>query len=100
MLRMAGLYVVGAWLIVQEVGELTYLAKLPDWVGMTVVMLAPGNLRIAGNEGVVREGATILLHLVPVDPRSLMQGDYMALRCGIMNDVERTAREAESGRRQ
>lgn len=37
--RMATLYVVAAWLIVQVAGELIDLAHLPDWVGPTVLIL-------------------------------------------------------------
>lgn len=37
------------------------------------------NLGIARREAVLRDGVTVLLELAPVDPRSLMQGDYMAL---------------------
>src|SRR5690606_11199752 len=29
----------------------------------------------------------VLLELAPVDPRSLMQGDYMALRFAVANDI-------------
>jgi uncharacterized membrane-anchored protein len=34
---------------------------------------------ILGNERVLRDGRMVLLRLAPVDPRSLMQGDYMTL---------------------
>ncbi len=35
---------------------------------------------IAQKEQLLSEGTLVLLELAPVDPRSLMQGDYMALR--------------------
>lgn len=35
---------------------------------------------IYGRERLVREGNLVFLRLAPVDPRSLMQGDYMRLR--------------------
>jgi uncharacterized membrane-anchored protein len=35
---------------------------------------------IAARERLLAEGNVILLELAPVDPRALMQGDYMALR--------------------
>jgi uncharacterized membrane-anchored protein len=35
---------------------------------------------IARKEQVLHEGRRVLLELAPVDPRSFMQGDYMALR--------------------
>ena len=37
--RMAALYMVAAWLIVQVAGELIDLAHLPDWVGPTILVL-------------------------------------------------------------
>jgi uncharacterized membrane-anchored protein len=64
---------------------------------MTVVILALVNVEIAGKERIVREGATVLLQLAPVDPRSLLQGDYMALRYAMSGDVARAA-EAEGVR--
>ena len=38
------------------------------------------NFTIASREAMLTTGRVILLELAPVDPRSLMQGDYMALR--------------------
>jgi uncharacterized membrane-anchored protein len=37
-------------------------------------------LSIRDNEAILRAGRLVHIHLVPVDPRSLVQGDYMALR--------------------
>lgn len=45
-----------------------------------VLVLAVANLSILRHERVVRSGQTLVLALAPVDPRSLMQGDYMTLR--------------------
>lgn len=42
---------------------------------------------IAHKEALLREGQTVYLQLAPVDPRSLMQGDYMALNYAIMNKL-------------
>jgi uncharacterized membrane-anchored protein len=61
----------------------------------TVVILALVNTQIAGKERIVRDGATVLLALAPVDPRSLMQGDYMALRYALAGDVAEAADAAE-----
>ena len=44
---------------------------------------------IIKNESILNDGETILLKLRPVDPRSLMQGDYMALRFSLGDDVRR-----------
>lgn len=63
--------------------------------GMVVVILGLANLQIAGKEQIIREGTTMLLRLAPVDPRSLLQGDYMALRYAMTNTVARAAEAAE-----
>lgn len=38
---------------------------------------------VSGFERTLRDGQLVLLELAPVDPRSLMQGDYMALRFAV-----------------
>jgi uncharacterized membrane-anchored protein len=45
-------------------------------LGLLVVV----NLNIHSREQLLENGRVVLLELAPVDPRSLMQGDYMALR--------------------
>jgi uncharacterized membrane-anchored protein len=42
---------------------------------------------IAHKEELLRNGQTVYLELAPVDPRSLIQGDYMALNYAIMNKL-------------
>lgn len=44
-----------------------------------VVLLFSYNQSIAGKEAILQNGQLALLELAPVDPRSLMQGDYMRL---------------------
>ena len=46
----------------------------------TVLILGLTNYSIYQRETLLVDGDTLLLRLAPVDPRSLMQGDYMALR--------------------
>ena len=46
----------------------------------TVIVLAGVNVQIAQKERLLQQGVTMLLRLAPVDPRSLIQGDYMDLR--------------------
>ena len=53
-----------------------------------VLVLAGVNLSMAQKERVIRTGETIFLALAPVDPRSLMQGDYMALRFRLADAIE------------
>jgi uncharacterized membrane-anchored protein len=62
---------------------------------MTVIILTVINIEIAGKERIVRNGATMLLRLAPMDPRSLMQGDYMALRYAIASAVAPAAKQAK-----
>jgi uncharacterized membrane-anchored protein len=45
------------------------------------------NFTIASREAMLATGRVILLELAPVDPRSLMQGDYMALRYRIADEA-------------
>jgi uncharacterized membrane-anchored protein len=47
-------------------------------VGLAAV-LGGVNWAIAGKERTLESGRVVMLELAPVDPRSLMQGDYMAL---------------------
>ncbi len=46
------------------------------------------NSSIVKKEKLLIEGKTILLELAPVDPRSLMQGDYMQLRYAISSNIK------------
>ncbi len=52
-----------------------------------LIILALANYSIHSRERLLSEGDVVLLQLAPVDPRSLMQGDYMALRFKIANNV-------------
>lgn len=62
---------------------------------MVLVLLFFG-FNIVKNEKVLSEGETVLLELRPVDPRSLMQGDYMTLRFEVCNHIY--GLEAESNK--
>lgn len=55
-------------------------------IGLAIIIVAV-NWQIAAKERVLKEGATILLQLAPKDPRSLMQGDYMALDYAIARQI-------------
>jgi uncharacterized membrane-anchored protein len=56
------------------------------------------NLVIAARERLLEEGRVVLLELAPVDPRSLMQGDYMALRLKVARDMpQATTGDAQGG---
>ncbi|MBD3903523.1 GDYXXLXY domain-containing protein [Chryseobacterium sp. Ch-15] len=51
-----------------------------------VILLVYFNFSVAKKETLLKDGKLILLSLAPVDPRSLMQGDYMSLRYSISED--------------
>ena len=53
------------------------------------LVLAVANVGIYQKESLVESGRVVLLQLAPVDPRSLMQGDYMALRFKVADDAFR-----------
>lgn len=63
---------------------------------MTALILTVINIEIVGKERIVRDGTTVLLRIAPRDPRSLMQGDYMALRYTMVGDVTRESGQRES----
>lgn len=53
--------------------------------GALVLLLT--HVAILGKESVLRDGRTVLLALAPLDPRSLVQGDYMALRFALADQI-------------
>lgn len=59
--------------------------KVAVIAGIIVLFLV--NWFISGKERHLKEGKIVYLQLAPVDPRSLMQGDYMRLRFAMANDV-------------
>ena len=65
----------------------TFVSRLLIVLGALVV-LGLVNHSIYGKERIIRSGETIYLELAPVDPRSLMQGDYMALRFRLVDSIE------------
>jgi uncharacterized membrane-anchored protein len=65
------------------------------WLLGAVVIFGGVNLNIAGHERTLNKGRVVLLELAPRDPRSLMQGDYMALRFAVAGPVSDAARKAE-----
>ena len=65
---------------------------------LVLLLLIPILLVLNGavlrNEAILKDGETILLELAPVDPRSLMQGDYMRLRFALAGEARRQAEES------
>ena len=52
-----------------------------------ILVLAFFAFSVIQKETLIAKGTEILLRLAPVDPRSLMQGDYMALDYEIMREI-------------
>jgi uncharacterized membrane-anchored protein len=64
----------------------SYIALAACAVSLVLV-----NVSIAGKERLLRDGKVVYLELAPLDPRSLMQGDYMALRFRLADSVARSS---------
>lgn len=56
-------------------------------VAAGVAVLGVANTGIYQREAILADGRPVVLELAPVDPRSLMQGDYMALRFAVADDA-------------
>ncbi len=59
-----------------------------------LAILAAANWTIAQREHVLRHGQAVILQLAPVDPRSLMQGDYMVLRYEVADEAQAMLEES------
>lgn len=53
-----------------------------------ILVLGAVDVSIFGKERIRRGGEVVYLDLAPVDPRSIMQGDYMALRFRLAQELE------------
>jgi len=60
-----------------------------------LLVLGVVNASIAGKEIVIRDGEVVFLDLGPRDPRSMMQGDYMALRFRLADQLGHEGKEGE-----
>ncbi|MCF6300766.1 MAG: GDYXXLXY domain-containing protein [Proteobacteria bacterium] len=61
------------------------------WVILISMLVSIGlvNSVILKKENILKNGQSVLLELAPVDPRSLMQGDYMRLRFAIAVEINK-----------
>jgi len=55
--------------------------------GALLLVLGAVNFTIWQREDMLKNGTVVMLELAPVDPRSLMQGDYMALRFALSREL-------------
>lgn len=53
-----------------------------------IILLLVFNNNVVKKEAILSDGQLVLLELAPVDPRSLIQGDYMRLRYAISEDID------------
>ncbi len=72
-------------------------ARMQRWAPWLVVLtaactLAVANIGIAQKERTIAQGRKVFVELAPVDPRSLMQGDYMRLNFRLPSE-DRDAQE-------
>lgn len=61
--------------------------KAGVFISTAIVILAAVNGLIVHKERILDSGTTVFLRLVPRDPRSLFQGDYMVLTYDIANRI-------------
>lgn len=64
-----------------------------------VLVLAVANGGIWTYERILRTGQRVILALAPVDPRSLMQGDYMSLNFELVDHLRQAAQATKSANR-
>lgn len=58
------------------------------WGGLLVALIV-ANRDIRQHERTLAEGRVLLLALEPIDPRAMLQGDYMALRFAAADDIRK-----------
>ncbi len=57
-----------------------------------LILMLYFNYSVIDKENILSEGKLVLLELAPVDPRSLMQGDYMDLRYKIADSISNNSK--------
>lgn len=62
------------------------------------IILGAVNFNIYQREQLLESGRSVFLELAPVDPRSLMQGDYMALRFAVESSLFGVRENLQDGR--
>ena len=74
-----------------------YLHPGPVILVGLVLILGLANYNIWNKERILSDGKAIVLALAPVDPRSLMQGDYMSLNFQVAREADRLNRGIQQG---
>lgn len=81
--------------MLERISALSYRSRLLALVVTTAAILVMVNIQIVNKQDILKNGDTLLLRLAPRDPRSLLQGDYMALRYAMTDEVAQAAKEAQ-----
>jgi len=69
-------------------GKASVLWRRGGLVAGLLIVLAVAHAGIYEREQILAHGRRVVLELAPVDPRSLMQGDYMRLNFDVANKVQ------------
>ena len=82
---MLGVYAIFNYLYRTNESKRSFSLSIPSasqWLILTTVaiLLLATNISISKKESLLEHGDKLLFRLAPVDPRSIMQGDYMRLR--------------------
>lgn len=83
-----------AWLLRRPTAERGAPSRVPGRgarlaiAASALAALVVAGLGIRQNEALIAEGTPVFVELAPVDPRSLMQGDYMQLRFHLPTEAE------------
>lgn len=67
---------------------MTLTRRWPAILAAWLLVMVSASTLIIGHERTLRDGQLVYLELAPVDPRSLMQGDYMALDYALNRELE------------
>ena len=72
--------------------------KAPIWLVsvFVIALLGAVNYKVQQFEDVLATGKPVVLKIAPVDPRSLMQGDYMVLNYAILSEFQQSQVLSES----
>lgn len=79
----------GAESVAQNAGSRWKNRRLAGIALAGVATLAVANFAIFEKENIIRDGRPVFVRLAPVDPRSLMQGDYMRLNFALPDRMDR-----------
>ncbi|MFB5268710.1 GDYXXLXY domain-containing protein [Paenibacillus enshidis] len=80
--------------------SVTFIRSAPLLIALVIVFqFCFIGLQAAGSEILLRDGSSVKLELAPVDPRSLLQGDYVVLNYAISTPPETAELKDNSGSR-